>query len=111
MQIIVCKLAHLLPGISNEGAKPKQCLSAVTGTTKMLRQAVRIMKLTAILLLGACIQIQAAGYGQTITLSERDVPIEKVFKKIQQQTEYKFLYTSQLLEGVPKVTISVKNAS
>jgi TonB-linked SusC/RagA family outer membrane protein len=111
MQIIVCKLVHLLPGISNEGATPKQCLSANNGANKMLRRAVRIMNLTAILLLVGCIQIQAAGYGQTITLSERDVPIEKVFKKIQQQTEYKFLYTSQLLEGVPKVTVSVKNAS
>ncbi|HEX6428116.1 MAG TPA: carboxypeptidase-like regulatory domain-containing protein, partial [Niastella sp.] len=111
MQIIVCKRVLLLPGIGNKGATPKQCLRAVTGTTKMLRQAVRIMKLTAILLLGACIQIHAAGYGQKITLSERDAPIEKVLKKIQQQTSYKFLYTSQLLERTPKVTISVRDAS
>jgi TonB-linked SusC/RagA family outer membrane protein len=78
----------------------------------MLQHAGRIMKPTAILILGACLQIHAAaGYGQKITLSEKDVPIEKVFKKIQQQTDYKFLYTSQLLEGAPRVTIAVKNVS
>ena len=110
MQISVCKLAILLPSICNKAAKPKQCLSA-TGTNKMLQQAGRIMKLTAVLLLGVCMQIYAAGYGQKITLSERDVPIEKVLKKIQQQTSYKFLYTSQLLSGVPKVTVVVKDAT
>jgi TonB-linked SusC/RagA family outer membrane protein len=68
------------------------------------------MKLMAMLLLGACLQIHAAGYGQRITLSEKDAPIEKVLKKIQQQTSYKFLYTSQLLEGAPKISITVKNA-
>ncbi len=108
---MVCKRVLLLSGISNKGPKPKQCLSALTGTTKTLQQAARIMKLIAVLLLGACLHVHATGYGQKISLSERDVPLEKVFKKIQEQTKYKFLYTSQLLEGVPKVTISVKNAS
>ncbi|MBO9201408.1 MULTISPECIES: SusC/RagA family TonB-linked outer membrane protein [Niastella] len=106
MQIIVCKLVSLLSAIGNKATKP----GAVAGTTKMLRQAGRIMKLTAILILGACLQIHATGLGQGITLSERDVPIEKVLKKIQQQSDYKFLYTSQLLEGAPKVTVVVKNA-
>lgn len=110
MQIIVCKLVVLLFGQNNKAPKPKQCLSA-TGTNKMLQHAGRIMKLTAVLLLGVCMQIYAAGYGQRITLSERDVPIEKVLKKIQQQTSYKFLYTSQLLQRVPKVTVVVKDAT
>jgi TonB-dependent starch-binding outer membrane protein SusC len=110
MQIIVCRLVHLLFGNGNKGAKPKQCFSASDGATKTLHQAVRIMKLTAILLLGACLHIQAAGYGQKISLSEKDVPIEQIFKKIQKQTDYKFLYTSQLLEGAPKVSIAVRDA-
>lgn len=46
----------------------------------MLQQAGRIMKLTAILILGACLQIQATGLGQGITLTVKDVPIEKVLK-------------------------------
>ncbi|OQP54336.1 hypothetical protein A4H97_22905 [Niastella yeongjuensis] len=108
MQIIVCKLVHLLFALGNSATKPKP--GAVAGTSKMLRHAGRIMKLTAILLLGACLQAAAAGYGQKITLSEKDVPIEKVLKKIQQQTDYKFLYTSQLLEGAAKVTVIVKDA-
>ncbi|WP_205513199.1 SusC/RagA family TonB-linked outer membrane protein [Longitalea arenae] len=111
MQIIVCKLVHLLPAIDNKAPEPKQSIRHYGGATKMLRQAGRIMKLTAILILGVCLQIHAAGYGQRITLSEKDVPLERVFKKIQQQTDYKFLYTSQLLEGAPRVTVSVRDAS
>ncbi|OQP65381.1 hypothetical protein A3860_17090 [Niastella vici] len=111
MQIIVCKLVHLLPGNGNKATKPKQCFNAKTGKTKMLQQAVRIMKLTAVIILAACLQVTAAGYGQKISLTEKDAPIDKVLKKIQQQTSYRFLYTSQLLEGTPRVSIAVKNAS
>jgi hypothetical protein len=40
----------------------------MAGTTKTLRHAARIMKLTAILLIGACIQVHAVGFGQKISL-------------------------------------------
>lgn len=111
MQIIVCKLVHLLPVNGNKATKPRQCFNAKVGTTKMLQQAGRIMKLTAVIILAACLQVTAAGYGQKISLKEKDSPIEKVLKKIQQQTSYRFLYTSQLLEGTPNVSIAVKDAS
>src|SRR5690349_13163510 len=111
MQIIVCKLVHLLPVNGNKATKPRQCFNAKAGTTKMLQQAGRIMKLTAVIILAACLQVTAAGYGQKISLAEKDSPIEKVLKKIQQQTSYRFLYTSQLLEGTPNVSIAVKYAS
>jgi len=109
MQIIVCKLVALLRPMGNKATKPKP--GAVAGTNKMLRHAGRIMKLTAILILGACLQIHATGLGQGITLTVKDAPIETVFKQVQKQTDYKFLYTSQLLEGAARVTLTVKNAS
>lgn len=111
MQIFVCRRKPLLPVTSIEATKPKQCLSATAGTTKMLQQAARIMKITAVILLGACLQLHAAGFGQKVTLSEKDTPIERVFEKIQEQTNYKFLYSDQLLQHNPKVTITVKNAT
>lgn len=75
------------------------------------KKAIRITKLIALILTTACLQVSAFSYAQTITLSERNVPIEKVFNDIKSQTNYRFWYESKLLENVDKVTVEVKNAS
>src|SRR5258706_15617442 len=67
-----------------------------------------IMKITAIILLAACMQVSARGYSQ-ITLVEKNVPLQKVFKEIQQQSGYDFLYSLELLEQSGKVSIEVHN--
>lgn len=111
MQIIVCKRVLLLLPKSNEATKPKPGLTVASGDKKWLQKAVRIMKIAAILLLATCLQVTAAGHAQKISLSEKDAPIEKIFKKIERMTDYKFLYMSELLDKANKVTISVKDAS
>lgn len=111
MQIFVCKQVLLLLPKSNEAAKPKPGLIVAPGDKKWLQKAVRIMKIAAILLLATCLQVTAAGHAQKISLSEKDAPIEKIFKKIERMTDYKFLYMSELLDKANKVTISVKDAS
>jgi len=68
------------------------------------------MKFTAILLLVACLQVSGTGHSQ-ITLSEKNVPLQKVFKQIQQQTGYDFLYSVELLQQSGKVSIDVYNVS
>lgn len=68
------------------------------------------MKFTAILLFVACLQAGADGYSQ-ITLSEKNVPLQKVFKQIQKQTGYDFLYSVELLQHAGRVTIDVRNVS
>ncbi|MBP6023861.1 TonB-dependent receptor [Ferruginibacter sp.] len=68
------------------------------------------MKLTAILLFAACLQVSAKGYSQ-ITLSESNTPLKKVFKKIQKQSGYDFLCTYDLLQQAGNVTVQVNNAS
>ncbi|MBB5437696.1 TonB-dependent SusC/RagA subfamily outer membrane receptor, partial [Pedobacter sp. AK017] len=47
---------------------------------------------------------------QKITLSEKDVPLEKVFKEIRRQSGYNFIYNSQMLREANPVSIVVKNA-
>lgn len=69
-----------------------------------------IMKLTAILILVTCLQVSAKGYAQKVTLSMRDAPLQKVFKEIQKQTGYHFLYTYELLDKAGRVDIKVQNA-
>ena len=82
----------------------------LTKTCLPARQALLIMKFTAILLFAACLQVSAKGYSQ-ITLSEKNVPLQKVFKQIQQQTGYDFLYSVELLQRAGKVSIDLHNAS
>lgn len=72
-------------------------------------QVGRIMKLTGILLLAAFLQVSAKGVTQTVSLSEKDAPLIKVMKAIEQQTGYAFFYKSQWLVQAKKVTIKAEN--
>ncbi|THU39609.1 SusC/RagA family TonB-linked outer membrane protein [Niastella caeni] len=90
-------------------------VSVLNGTEPKLNllgraQIWRIMKLCAFILLAGCLNVYATGYGQKITLSEKDAPLTKIFKEIQKQTGYHFLYISQQLDNAKKVTIQVKDA-
>jgi TonB-linked SusC/RagA family outer membrane protein len=74
------------------------------------KQTLKIMKLVAIILFAACMQVSARGYSQ-ITLSENNAPLQKVFKKIQKQSGYDFLCTYEILKEAGKVTINVRDVS
>ena len=65
------------------------------------------MKLTAIFLLGACLQLAARTEGQTVTLSVKDAPMKQVFREIQKQTGLNILVKESLLEKAGKVTLQV----
>ena len=77
---------------------------------KRLNQTLQIMRLIAIIMLATCLQVSARGYSQ-ITLSERDAPLEKVFREIQKQSGYDILCTYELLQQAGRVTVSLKNAT
>ena len=67
------------------------------------------MKLTAIVLLAACLQMAARTNGQTVSLSVKNAPLKQVFKEIQKQTGLNILVEEQLLEKAGKVTIKVQD--
>ena len=68
------------------------------------------MNFKVIFILIVCMQLSAKGFSQ-ITLSEKEVPLQKVFKLIQEQTGYDFLYNVELLNQAGKVSIDVRNVS
>ncbi|MEO6814688.1 MAG: SusC/RagA family TonB-linked outer membrane protein, partial [Ginsengibacter sp.] len=68
------------------------------------------MKLTTILILMACLQVSAESYSQKVTLSMRAAPLQIVFKEIQKQTGYNFLYPYELLEKAGRIDVKVYNA-
>lgn len=67
------------------------------------------MKLTAVLLFSFCLSASAGSYGQNITISFRDASLAKVFKEVQRQSGYKFLYASQQLANAKTVSITVND--
>ncbi|HEU5168012.1 MAG TPA: SusC/RagA family TonB-linked outer membrane protein [Chitinophagaceae bacterium] len=74
-------------------------------------KGVLIMKLVLLLTAVLCLQASATGYAQTINLSLKDAKLEKVFKEIEKQSNYRFIYTREQLEKTNNVTVAVKNAS
>jgi TonB-linked SusC/RagA family outer membrane protein len=73
------------------------------------RQAVRIMKITAFILLICTLHVSAAGWSQSITLSEREAPLDKVFRSIEKQTDYIFFYNVDWVNKAEKVNVEVKD--
>lgn len=70
------------------------------------KKLLMVMKLTAILMLLACLQVSAAGYSQTVTLSGKALSIEQVFKEVRKQTGYFFLYPTDALKSAKRVNVA-----
>jgi hypothetical protein len=68
------------------------------------------MKLIAVILFAASIQVSARGYSQ-ITLSENNSPLQKIFKEIQKQSGYDFVCTYEIFKEAGKVTINMQDVS
>ncbi len=69
-----------------------------------------IMKLTVVFLL-AFLQVGAKGFTQSVTLSEKNAQLQKIFREINKQTGYHFFYKDQLLKKAGKINVELKNVS
>ncbi|MHA4807897.1 SusC/RagA family TonB-linked outer membrane protein [Flavitalea flava] len=69
------------------------------------------MKLTCFLLFAAFLHVSARGLAQEITLSEKNVPLEKIFKAIERQTGYAFFFNYSWIDQARPVTIEAKKVS
>lgn len=69
------------------------------------------MKLTAFIVLTACLTASASGGYSQITLVEKNTPLQKVFKKIQEQSGYYVLYPAELVRKAGTVTVNIRNVS
>jgi len=75
------------------------------------RKCLLIMKLTLILLIAFVLHAGAKGTAQTVTLSVKDMPLEKVCKEIEKQTGYSFVYSTDLNKGGHLVSVKVDRSS
>jgi TonB-dependent starch-binding outer membrane protein SusC len=79
--------------------------------SEVVNKTLLIMKFTAIFLLAACLTASAEGFSQRLTLHEKNVSLQKVFKEIHRQTGYQFFYKDELLKKAGKIDISVTEVS
>lgn len=80
-------------------------------TMVITHKTLLVMKLTAVLLLAALLQVSAKGKAQSISISQKNTSLEKVFKEIHRKTGYQFFYQDELLRQAKKFDIDVKDAS
>jgi TonB-linked SusC/RagA family outer membrane protein len=66
-----------------------------------------VMKLTAVLLLVAALQVHARAVSQKVTLTVKEAPLEQVFARIKLQTGYSFVVSGNLLAGKKPVSLDV----
>ncbi|BAV07365.1 TonB-linked outer membrane protein, SusC/RagA family [Filimonas lacunae] len=69
-----------------------------------------VMKLSAIFLLAATLQVSARSYSQKVSISGKDLSLSRVFELIKQQTGYAFVADQSVLAHAPAVTLNVKEA-
>lgn len=68
------------------------------------------MKLTTLLMFFGLLQVNATSRAQ-ITITSKQITLEKVFKEIQKQAGYDFFYNNNLIRKLPPISLNVKNAS
>jgi TonB-linked SusC/RagA family outer membrane protein len=75
------------------------------------KQMLRAMRLTVIFLVAASLQVSAEGFSQGISISEKNISLEKVFSEIKKQSPYTFTYVESTLAKAEKVSIHLKDAT
>jgi len=77
---------------------------------RAVTKTLRVVKLTAFIILIACLQVSARGYGQRVTLQVHHASLESVLAEIQKQTGYNFVYAKIELENTRPVDLNVHEA-
>ncbi len=72
-------------------------------------KTLRVMQLTAIILLGCCLHLSAATLSQIITFTGKDVRLESVLSEVKKQTGYNTLVDVFTLEKAKPVTIDAND--
>ncbi|MBN2660463.1 MAG: secretin and TonB N-terminal domain-containing protein [Tannerellaceae bacterium] len=67
------------------------------------------MKLTTFIILVFSLQLSAKGLAQTVTLSVKDAPVQKVLTEISRQTGYSMVYKESYFGNNDRVTMDVHN--
>ncbi len=76
-----------------------------------ISRIVLAMKLTAVFLIAAVLQVSAKGYGQQLTINEEDIAVPRLLQIIEKQTSYHFLYDNLQLKDITIKRVALTNAT
>lgn len=79
--------------------------------TRYRRQLLFSLKVLTLLTLPLCIQANSPAFSQQINLTERNSTLRDVLMKIERQSGYQVLFTSEVLRGTKPVNITLKDNS
>jgi TonB-linked SusC/RagA family outer membrane protein len=68
-----------------------------------------IMKLTVIIMIVSLMQVSAATFGQNVTLKEKRVSLDKVFKEMMKQTGYEIFLSAKNVDLSTKINVDLTN--
>lgn len=71
----------------------------------------KTIRLTLLLLAGTILQVQASAHAQFITLHEKNIALDKLFRLIEKQSNYHFLYDRLEIPKTASVNIDVNRVS
>lgn len=87
------------------------CMARRPLCVPLTKTILRVMQLTAIFLLAACLHVTASSRAQTVTYSGTNVPLTQVFAAVEQQTGYFVSCTAEELRNTKPITVSAKDVS
>lgn len=71
----------------------------------------KVMKLTAALLIATMLQVSASTLAQKVTFDKKNIPLNQIFKEIKNQTGYTVLYRSINLDAKEKISVKFDMAT
>src|ERR1700744_3218885 len=94
--------------------RPTQLLrvmrSSVTRSHRTNAKSILLaMKLTAIIIVAACMHVSAKSYSQVVTFSGKNVPLQTVFASIEKQTGLSFFFNYAIIKDIKPVTVEFNN--
>lgn len=75
------------------------------------RRMIMQLKATALFLMVTCLHVSAAVYSQKVTLSVKNMPLQKIFAEVITQTGVSIVYPEKALSATRPVSLNVKNAT
>lgn len=76
---------------------------------EQLLKTLRVMKITAFILLVACLHVSAGTYSQRVTLKADRMPLREVLSEVKKQTGFSFFFKKGTLEQTRPVTLDVRD--
>lgn len=70
-----------------------------------------LMKLVTVILLASLMQVSAASFGQLVTLKEKNVTLEKMFREIRQQSGYDVLLSTNKISSSTTFNANFSNST